>query len=71
MTKLTGKNSIRKLFIQLLQLKKITDVWKGFPGGSVVKYLLAIAGAAGDRAPSLGEEDLLEEEMATHSGILA
>ena len=42
----------------------------GFPGGSVVKNLPA--GAAGDtRAQSLGQENALEEEMATHSSILA
>ena len=29
------------------------------------------AANAGDRIPSLGWEDLLEEEMATHSNILA
>ena len=37
----------------------------------MVKYLLANAGAAGDRVPALGGEDLLEEEMAIHSSILA
>ena len=36
----------------------------GFPGGSTVKNLPANAG-------SLGQEDLLEEEMANHSSILA
>ena len=40
----------------------------GFPGGSVVKNLLANAGEA---SLSLGQEDPLEEEMATHSSILA
>ena len=38
----------------------------GFPGGTVVKNLPA---SAGD--PSLGQKDPLEEEMATHSSILA
>ena len=42
----------------------------GFPCGSVVKNLPA--GASGDtRAQSLGQENALEEEMATHSSILA
>ena len=36
--------------------------------GSVVKNLLA---AQGMQVPSLGQEDLLEKEMATHSSILA
>ena len=45
------------------------------PGGSVVKNMTANAGDAGDMIPglgrSLGWEDPLEEEMATHSSILA
>ena len=43
----------------------------GFPGDLVVKSLLANAGAAGDAAQSLGQEDPLEEAMATCSSILA
>ena len=40
----------------------------GFPDGSVVKTLLAIQ----ERwVQTLGQEDPLEEEMATHSSILA
>ena len=42
---------------------------KGFPGGSVVKNLTADVGDTGVR--SLGWEDPLEKEMATHSSILA
>ena len=38
----------------------------GFPGGSVVKNLLASV-----QVWSLGREDPLGEEMATHSSILA
>ena len=37
----------------------------GFPGGSVVKNPPANAG------DTLGQEDPLEEDMATHSSILA
>ena len=40
----------------------------GFSSGSVVKNLPA---KAGDVAQSLGWEDPLEKEMATHSSILA
>ena len=40
----------------------------GFPGGGVVKYLPANVGNAG-LIP--GWEDPLEEEIATHSSILA
>ena len=39
----------------------------GFPGGSVVKNLPAKQEI---QVPSLGWEDLLEKEMATHSSIL-
>ena len=40
----------------------------GFPGGSGVKNSPALQGM---RVWSLGQEDPLEEEMATHSSILA
>ena len=43
----------------------------GFPGGSVVKNLPANAGDTEAWVQSLGQEDPLEEEMATHSSILA
>ena len=39
----------------------------GFPSGSVVKNLPAMQET---RVPSLGQDDPLEEEMATHSNIL-
>ena len=41
---------------------------RGFPGGSVVKYLLPMQETG---VQSLGREDPLEKEMATHSNILA
>ena len=41
---------------------------KGFPGGSVVKNLPAMQETL---VRSLGREDLLEKEMATHSSSLA
>ena len=40
---------------------------QGFPGNSVVKGLPAIRGT---KVQSLGQEDPLEKEMATHSRIL-
>ena len=40
----------------------------GFSGGSAVKNLPAMQEM---RVGSLGQEDPLEEEMATHSGIFA
>ena len=41
---------------------------QGFPGGAVVKNLPATQET---RVQSLGREDPLEKEMATHSSILA
>ena len=43
----------------------------GFPGGSVVKNLPAVQETQAMRVGTLGQEDPLEKEMATHSGILA
>ena len=43
-------------------------VYLDFPGGSVVKNLPAIQKTW---VPSLGRENPLEKEMATHSNILA
>ena len=45
-----------------------TDLPMDFPGGSDDK---ASAYNSGDWVQSLGWEDLLEKEMATHSSILA
>ena len=39
---------------------------RGFPGGSLVKYLSAVQTT---QFQSLGQEDLLEKEMATHCSI--
>ena len=43
-------------------------IFRGFPDGSVVKNLPAMQEA---QVQSLGQEVPLEEEMATHSSILA
>ena len=43
----------------------------GFPGGSVLKNLLAVQETQEMQVRSLGPEDPLEEDMATHSSILA
>ena len=43
----------------------------GFPDGSVGKESTCNAGDTGDMVKSLGGEDPLEKEMATHSSILA
>ena len=44
---------------------------KGFPGGLVVKNLPAMQEPQEMCAQSLGQEDPLEEGMATHSSTLA
>ena len=44
------------------------DKTEGFPGGSVVKNLLAMQET---RVGSLGQEDPLEEGMAIYSSVLA
>ena len=43
----------------------------GYPGDLVVKNSLANAGDARDPVQYLGQEDPLEEEMATHPSTLA
>ena len=43
----------------------------GFPGGSAVTNLPAMQEARETLVQSLGQEDPLEEEMATRSSILA
>ena len=45
-----------------------THIYMGFPGGSVVKNLPAKQEM---QVRSLGQEEPLEEEMATHSSVLA
>ena len=42
-----------------------------FPGGSVIKNLLTVQETQEIRVRSLGGEDHLEEELTTHSSILA
>jgi len=46
-----------------------SNLLRGCPGGAMVKNLPANAGDT--RVQSLGQEDLPEEGMATHSSILA
>ena len=44
---------------------------KGFPGGSAVKNLPEMKETPETQVPSLGQEDPLEEGMATQSSVLA
>ena len=45
--------------------------WYLFPGGAAVKNPPTMQEMQETWVPSLGQEDLLEKEMATHSNILA
>ena len=53
--------------------RKPGNILEGFPGGSLVKNPPANEGDTGDvgSIPGLGKWQSLEEEMATHSSILA
>ena len=53
--------------LKILLLKNFKD----FPGGAVVKNLPANAGNPRYALRSQGQEDPPEQEMATHSSILA
>ena len=55
----------------LSTLRAYVEFIRGFPGGSVIKNLPGGAGDTGDLGLIPGQEDPLEEEMATCSRILA
>ena len=55
-------------YLQNSLLWVLLKVVQGFPGGSVIKKSII---NAGDTVWSLGWEDALQKEMATHSNILA
>ena len=52
-------------------LIKMGKLLKGLPGSSSVKHPLALQDTQETWARSLGQEDPLEEDKATHSSILA
>ena len=54
-----------------LNISESAHVLWGFPGGSVVKNPPAKQEMQKTQVQSLSQEDPLEEEMATHSSILA
>ena len=54
-----------------LNISESTHVLWSFPGGSVVKNPPAKQEMQKTQVQSLGREDPLKEEMATHSSILA
>ena len=53
------------------RLTRTHSTYAGAPSGSVVKNPPANAGDIRDMVLSLGPEDPLEKEIATHSSILA
>ena len=54
--------------LDMTEQLSLSATLKGFPGNSVVKNLPAMQETC---VWSLGQEDTMEEEMATHSSILA
>ena len=64
---LCGWRRGERLFPVLFLEEPYSSPW-GFPGGSVVKNLPSMQETW---VPSMGQEDALEDEMATHSSILA
>ena len=51
-------------------VRKSLEIW-GSPSGSILKNLPAVQESQVTGVLSLGQEDPLEEKVATHSGILA
>ena len=47
-----------------------TSIFKGFPGGSAVENLPTMQELQEVQVQSLGQEDPLEEDLATHSSML-
>ena len=60
-----------RLLFHVWKVSCQNQLWQGFPSGSVVKNLPANAGDVRVAVRSLGQEDPLEEDMATHSSIFA
>ena len=56
-------------YTQFTELLIINDHW-GFPDGSVIKNPPAMQEMKEIQFQSLGQEDPLEKEMATHSSML-
>ena len=48
----------------------VPSIYRGIPGSSAVKHPPAIQEMQETQVRSLGQEDPLEKEMATHSSIL-
>ena len=63
---LISNQVVKDLYNQ--KLKYIQELKEGFPNGSANKEPSCNTGEAGGR---VGQEDSLEEEVATHSSILA
>ena len=62
----------RKYILHKVKKKNSSyHVVRGFPGGISGKESVCNAGDIKDQIQSLGQEDALEEEMATHANIFA
>ena len=64
-------NDVEHLFMYLLLIYSLVKNIQAFPGSLAVRNLPANSGDSGDTVRSLGQEDSLKKEMATHSSILA
>ena len=68
---LVGANKVNRDLESLWRWKPYVYHYPGFPGGSAMKNRPAMQKTQGTLVQSLGREDPVEEEMATHSSILA
>ena len=67
----TVKGIDKMKIIPMMDMVSFTGVGVGFPGGSVVAISPAVQEMQKIRVRTLGREDPLEEDMATHSSIFA
>ena len=63
--------SMCRVFSCVVGILNVNGISKGFPGALVIKNPPTNAGNVRDEVQSLGQEDTLEESMATYSSILA
>ena len=61
----------KQIFFLFFFSGRIHRLFRGFPGGSVVKICLLMQETPENLVQSLGWQEPLEEEMATHSSIPA
>ena len=69
---MSGERASHKFYVcmrvRIQMCIRVCILWRNLPGGAVVKNPPA---EQETQVPSLGQEDLLEKEMAAHSSIFA